>query len=110
MSELHKEMYETRQAVKDSLSEARKWGIDLANREKAYRISLRQKIAELRAGGTQISIVQDMAKGDEDVASLRLERDVAEVMYKTAYEAINVYKKEADIIKDEIKREWGKSD
>ena len=110
LSSLHKELYQAIQNAKTSLEDAKKWGISKANAERVYRIAKAQKIATDKANGVQVTIIQDLAKGDENIASLCYERDVAEVMYKASVESVNVYKKEAEIIKDEIKREWGKDD
>jgi len=110
LSSLHKELYQAIQNAKTSLEDAKKWGISKANAERVYRIAKAQKIATDKANGVQVTIIQDLAKGDENIANLCYERDVAEVMYKASVESVNVYKKEAEIIKDEIKREWGKDD
>lgn len=108
--ELFKELYEAKNNAKDALTEAKTWGIERANAEKAYRTALGKKMAKERAKGIPVTIIQDICKSDEEIAELRLKRDLADVMYKNAMESINVYKKDIQTISDEIKREWGRND
>ncbi len=51
--------------------------------EQAYRIALASKIMELRASGPA-TLAADLARGDERVAHLRFNRDVAEGMKDAA--------------------------
>lgn len=48
-----------------------------ARAELAYRKALAVKIVELHAEGVAWTVAQDVARGDEKVATLRYERDVA---------------------------------
>jgi predicted RNA-binding protein len=107
--ELYKELYEARKQVKEALSDAKTWAIERANAEKVYRIALRQEMLLEREKRTPVTIIQDICKGKDSIADLRFKRDCAEALYKTAMEAINVYKKDIQTISEEIQREWGKS-
>lgn len=49
-----------------------------AQAEESYRKALAQKIAQLRADGAAATVAADLARGDEDVARLRRDRDIAE--------------------------------
>lgn len=51
---------------------------DFAVKEEAYRKALALKIVELHDGGVAWSVAGDVARGDEEVARLRRERDIAE--------------------------------
>lgn len=55
-----------------------------ADAEQAYRIALADKIVRLHADGMSWSAAQDAARGDERVAHLKRERDVAEGMKDAA--------------------------
>lgn len=68
---------ELQRGVEDSLREASK---DLAEKERAYRQGLADKILQLRAGADAPAwtTCSDVARGDKHVATLRYERDVAE--------------------------------
>jgi hypothetical protein len=50
---------------------------DLAEKERAYKMALAKKITELRGNGTAQTVAGDMARGDDEVSLLRLERDLA---------------------------------
>ena len=50
-----------------------------------------------------------MCRGNPEIAKLRFERDVAEVVYKSAMEAINGYKLQIKILNDQLDREWNRS-
>jgi hypothetical protein len=50
---------------------------DLAQKERAYRIALARKIVEVHAAGSAWTVAQDLARGNDAVADLRYERDVA---------------------------------
>lgn len=57
-----------------------KLNIDLAEKEKDYRVAKAQKELELRSGGYPATLITDLAKGDEKVALLMLARDLAKAL------------------------------
>ena len=75
--------------------------------EYEYRVALAQEIAKLRADGNPVTIVPDMARGDKQVARLRLDRDLKEVSFKAAGEAIQNYKLQIRVKDAQVQREWG---
>jgi hypothetical protein len=50
---------------------------NLAEMEQSYRIALAKRIVQAHADGVAWTVAQDIARGDEHVAHLRYERDVA---------------------------------
>ena len=56
-----------------------------------------------------MTIISDICRGTPEIAKLKFERDVAEVNYKAAMEAINVYKLQIKIYENQIDREWNRS-
>jgi rubrerythrin len=62
-------------AVEDQLAQAYR---NAAEKEEAYRVALAKCITTLHAEGVAWSTAPDLARGDEKVARLRLERDIAE--------------------------------
>lgn len=60
---------------------------DAAAKEKAYRVALARRITELHGEGAAWTVCQDLARGDERVAHLRYERDVAEGVKEAAQSA-----------------------
>lgn len=71
-----------------------------------YRVALTQKILTERDKGTPATIMSDVCRGDREIARLRLERDIADVVYKSAMEAINCYKLQIKVLENQIDREW----
>lgn len=83
-------------------------GNNFAERTRDYRIALRQKILMLREEGYQISIIEKLAKGDEEVADLELQMNLAETLYKASQENIMIMKKMLDSVEADIAREWNR--
>ncbi len=77
-----------------------------AKAEHDYRVALNQKIMTERDKGTPVTIISDVCRGSTEVARLKLERDIAEVVYKAALEAINVYKVQIRVMENTIEREY----
>jgi hypothetical protein len=74
--------------------------------EQNYRIALAKKILEEREKGTPVTIISDICRGDKEIARLKFERDVAETTYKSAAEAIQVYKIQIRVLENTIEREY----
>lgn len=90
-----------------SLKEIGKRGREYADAERAYRTELATEILGFRAEGMPVTITPDLARGKENVADLRLDRDCKEAMYKAALESVNVYKLQLKILENQYSREWG---
>ena len=93
-----------------ALSQLRKRGRRAAETEQEYRIALAKKELFLRDDGKPATLIGDLARGDKEVAALKMVRDIAEIDYEANREAINVYKLKARLIEAQIAREWGKAD
>jgi len=79
-----------------------------AETEKNYRVALARKMAEYRAKGYPVTIMNDMCKGDEEVANLKFQRDMAEASYKKNVETIDALKHAIETLGDRLKREFEK--
>ena len=77
-----------------------------AQAERDYKVALAQKILSEREKGTPVTIISDICKGDPEIARLRFERDCAEVVYKSAMEAIQSIKLQIRILDAQVEREW----
>ena len=69
--------------------------------------SLARRILEEREKGTPVTIISDICRGSTQIAGLRFERDCAEVVYKSAMEAINSMKLQIRLMDSQLGREWG---
>lgn len=58
-----------------------------AEAERAYRVALARKILEVHADGCAWTVAQDLARGDDRVAGLRYDRDVARGVLDAAEQA-----------------------
>ena len=83
-------------SLNESLKRAYDSGIKYAEKNRAYRIALAQ----------QISIIEKVARGDEDVAQAEFDMISAEVSYRASNENIMAKKKELESVEADIKREF----
>ena len=104
--ELLNEMNKKIEQSETALSELQKNGRQYAEAERNYKIALRQKILELRAEGEKVTIIRDLATGDDDVAEKRMERDIAEASYKTSQDKLNLIKLHLRILQAQFDKEW----
>jgi len=96
----------------NQLSEAIKimarYGKEKAEAEKNYKIALRQEALILRSEKDMaVTLIDKVVYGVPDVANKRFKRDVAEAMYETAKENINVLKLKTRILETQLKLEYG---
>lgn len=84
-----------------------KYGRELAETERDYKITLRQEALKLRTEKDMpVTLIQQVVYGIPEVAKKRYERDVAEAMYQTAQENINSIKLQIRVIEGQLNREW----
>ena len=89
----------------------KRYGNELAEAERDYKICLREEALRLRSTQDMpVTLIQQVVYGIPDVANKRFKRDVAEAMYKTSQEAINTLKLKIRILDGQISREWVKKD
>ena len=110
MHDLIQERQGLQRELNASIADHREWGRKKAYAEYDYRVALAKKLALLRVDGQPVTIVNDLARGDEEIAMLRLKRDLAISSYDSAQEAINNYKLQLRIIDGQIAREWNSND
>ena len=103
------EVWRRAEMLEVALKECKSRGRAAAEAEQKYRMKLAAKILELRDQKLPATLIGDLARGDKDVAMLKLERDCAEVVYDNAKEAVNVYKRQIDVLREQIEREWSKA-
>lgn len=102
-------MQEKTALLDSALNQLGKRGRAYAEAERAYRAALSKEILKERNSGTPVTIISDVCRGDKEIAKLKFERDVTEVTYKAAMEAINIYKLEVNLLREQIDREWHRS-
>lgn len=90
-----------------TLSEYKNIQKDYALKEYKYRTALSKRLVQLRAEGQAVTHLADIARGMEDIAELRFNRDIAEGLVKSAEEGINFYKLKIREMEAQHSREWG---
>jgi hypothetical protein len=70
--------------------------------ENKYRIALRKEMLKLKLEGYKTTLISDLAKGEETVAKLRLERDIAKDSYYVCLNAMDNLKIEIDCIRSQL--------
>ncbi len=102
--EAHKSAELEQRRVEGDVSEAYR---AYARAEQTYRVALARRMVELRADGNAATTTETLAKGDERIALLRFERDVAEGLKETARVAawrVNADRRDVEALIDWSKR------
>lgn len=106
--DLFNQIQELTQKLNQAIKLLAKYGQELAESEKDYKIILRQEALKLRAEkGMPVTLIQQVVYGVPEVADKRFKRDVAESMYLTAQENINSIKLQLRLLEGQLQREWG---
>ena len=103
------EINQKREEITSAIQIMKKRGIDLAEREAEYKKALAKMILLEREKGIPVTIINDICRGDPKIAQVRLERDIAEVLYKTAHEKVLAVKVELHILENQFEMEWKNS-
>ena len=109
MDELN-ELNNMSKQLSQAISLMSKYGKELAETERDYKIALRQEALKLRSGDMAVTLIDKVVYGVPEVADKRFKRDVAKAMYDTAKENINVLKIKIRVLENQIKLEWGKDE
>ena len=91
-----------------SIKLLRKNGNELAEAERDYKVCLRQEALKLRAEKNMpVTLINQIIYGVPEVAEKRFKRDIAQTMYDTNQEHINVTKLKLRLLEAQLNREWG---
>lgn len=108
--DLFKDIQELTKKLNQAIKLLSKYGNDLAEAERDYKITLRQEALKLRSEKNMpVTLIQQVVYGVPEVANKRFKRDVAEAMRNTSQENINVLKLQIKILESQLQREWGMS-
>ena len=91
---------------------ARTLAKEKAKAEGNYRVKLRQYILELREEGQPVTIINDLARGEGHIASLKFQRDLKSSLYDverdlafSLRQELEVYRSKLAWLKAEIRNE-----
>lgn len=77
-------------------------GLKKAQAEKAYRVKKTEEIMKLKAEKYPATLIMELVKGNEEVAELRLQRDVAESAYNSCLNAIDNVRLEIEVLRSKL--------
>jgi hypothetical protein len=89
-------------ALSKGNTELKTLGLKKAQTERNYRVALAQEILKLKVEKYPATLIIYLAKGNEKVAGLRLERDIAESSYFVALDAVNNLRSEIEILRSKL--------
>lgn len=101
------EIEEVMKKAEQSLSEYKRCQKDYAVKEYNYRTALSKRLLKRRTQGQPVTHLADIVKGEEDIAKLRFERDIAEGLKNSAEKGTDFYKLYARLMESQYAREWG---
>lgn len=105
--DLYNDIQQLMNELTASIKLLRKNGNDLASAERDYKITLRQEALKLRTEQDMpVTLINQIIFGVPEVADKRFKRDVAETMYNTNQEHINVTKLKLRLLEAQLNREW----
>lgn len=107
------ELFAERDGLSKELSESinlmAHYGNKYAKAEADYKVELAKTALKLKDDGMAVTMINTVIHGTGGVPKLRMERDIAEVMYKTAQEKIQSVKLQLRLIEAQIEREWAQA-
>jgi len=105
--DLMNDIQQLMQELTTSIKLLRKNGNDLAIAERDYKVCLRQEALKLRTEKDMpVTLINQIIYGVPEVAEKRLKRDIAETMYNTNQEHINITKLKLRLLEAQLNREW----
>ena len=100
MQDLMIQMNTLKNKLNLAIKELKTRGINKAKAEADYRTALAETILVERDKGIQVTIINDVCRGDKRIAKLKMERDIAETLYETCLQAIYATKLEMNVLMD----------
>lgn len=107
--DLYIEMREKLEELNSSVELLSQRGKSFAEAERNYKMALSQEVLLLKEKKLAVTTIPLVVYGLPNIANLRFERDVAEVLYNATQEKINSTKLQIRIIENQISREIGQT-
>lgn len=92
-----------------ALSKARERGQKMVAAEAHYYSVKDKRVRELMDEGYSASAISMMVKGEPEVNEAMSEYHDMQVLYRNACEAIQVFKRRFDVLREEYDREWNRA-
>lgn len=105
------DLYETLnnllEQLQTSVKSLRITSTEYAEAYKNYRVLLAKELVRLKDSGMAITLASDVARGNEDIASAKMQEIKKEAIYKANVESINAIKLQIKVVENQITREIG---
>lgn len=105
------DLYETLnnllEQLQTSVKSLRITATEYAEAYKNYRVLLAKELVRLKDSGMAITLASDVARGNEDIASAKMQEIKKEAIYKANVESINAIKLQIKVVENQITREIG---
>lgn len=82
------------------------YGSKYAQAEHDYKVEVSKEVMRLKADGQAATLINLIVYGQPQVAKLRLQRDLAEVMYNACTEQINSTKLVIKVMESQLKMDY----
>jgi hypothetical protein len=105
MQDLQIELKKLRDKLDTAIKELKERGKKKAQAEHDYRVALAKEMLIQRDAGMPVTILDNVCKGKEEIAKLKLERDIAETLYESCMQAIYATKINIELIQKQIDAE-----
>ena len=92
-----------------ALAKARERGQKMVLAEAHYYSVKDRRVRELMDEGVSATAIAMMVKGEPEVNEAMRDYHDMQVLYKNACEAIQVYKRRFDVLREEYDREWSRA-
>ena len=107
--ELYNDILNLIKSLDFCINELRKRGEKKAQTEHDYRVALSKAMLIKRDEGLPVTILGDVCRGMNEIAKLKLDRDIAESLYDSVMQKIYSIKLNISILENQLGREWGQS-
>lgn len=102
MQDLMNALKEERKTLKNFIQALHKKGREKAIAEQNYRVALCKEMLQERASGTPVTILSDICRGKENIAELKMIRDIKESEWEVCLQKIYQTKLEIAILEKQI--------
>lgn len=100
------EAKKTTELLEKALAECKRRGMACVAAEANYYTKKAEAMFRMKENGYPVTFIEGAIKGVQEVCEAMTAYHAAEVEYKNAAEAVNVYKKKLGVLQDELRREW----
>lgn len=103
MQDLIIEINQKREEMNLAIKLLKERGQEKAAAENKYRMELAKEILIQRDNKIPVTIISDICRGNENIAKLKLDRDIAEVMYESLMQRLYATKLELQILDNQYR-------